>query len=298
MKFAVIARQRSDGSSESVRLMCRWLGVSRSGFYASRMRSPSKRSLSNQRLKLEIKAVHETSRRRYGAPRVHAELKYQGESCGKNRVAKLMRDEGLRGRKARRFVVTTVSRGDKTAAPNLLARDFNISSREMNSVWAGDITYLPTREGWLYLAALIDLSSRRIIGWSIDSRLEESLTLRALKMALATREIRDGKEMLHHSDRGSQYSSREYQSALAERGITASMSRKGDCWDNAVSESFFSTLKTEIVADARWESRSQAKRELIEYLNWYNFNRRHSTLGYLTPAEYEMKMLQESSPAA
>ncbi len=117
-------------------------------------------------------------------------------------------------------------------------------------------------------------------------------------MALATREIRDGKEMLHHSDRGSQYSSREYQSALAERGITASMSRKGDCWDNAVSESFFSTLKTEIVADARWESRSQAKRELIEYLNWYNFNRRHSTLGYLTPAEYEMKMLQESSPAA
>lgn len=168
----------------------------------------------------------------------------------------------------------------------------------MNSAWVGDITYLPTREGWLYLAGLIDLSSRRVVGWSVAPTLDESLTMRALEMALRTRDIQRGRDMLHHSDRGSQYVSRDYQATLHNHGIRPSMSRKGDCWDNAVAESFFATLKAEMVADAEWESRSQAKRELIEYLNWYNFDRRHSTLRYLTPAEYEMKMLQESSPAA
>ena len=302
MKFAFIARQRSESErespSETVRLMCRWLGVSKSGFYASVVRSPSKRSLSNQRLKLEIRASHEKSRRRYGAPRVHAELKAQGEICGKNRVAKLMREDGLKGKKARQFKLTTLSNHNKTVASNLLSRQFAILNREMNTAWAGDITYLPTREGWLYLATLIDLSSRRVVGWSLDSSLEDSLTIRALRMALATREIPRDREVLHHSDRGSQYASRDYQLTLLERGITPSMSRKGDCWDNAVSESFFATLKAEIVADAKWESRSQARREVVEYLNWYNFDRRHSTLGYLTPAEYEVKMLQETSPAA
>ena len=298
MKFAFIARQRREEPSESVRLMCNWLSVSKSGFYAALRRCASKRSLSHQKLKLEIRAVHEKSRRRYGAPRVHAELRAHGETCGHNQVANLMREEGLRGKKkSRRFKVTTMSSHNKAVAPNLLARSFDVSSRQMNTAWAGDITYLPTREGWLYLAALIDLSSRRVVGWSLGSSLEETLTMNALKMALATRDLHDGK-LLHHSDRGSQYASREYQSALGERGITPSMSGKGDCWDNAVAESFFATLKTEIVADAKWESRSQATREVTEYLNWYNFNRRHSTLGYLTPAEYEMKMLQESSPAA
>lgn len=297
MKFAFIARQRREGLSESVRLMCSWLSVSKSGFYAALGRAPSTRSLSRQKLKLEIRAVHEKSRRRYGAPRVHAELRAHGETCGHNQVANLMREEGLKGKKSRRFKVTTMSNHNKAVAPNLLCRSFDVSSRKMNTAWAGDITYLPTREGWLYLAALIDLSSRRIVGWSLGSSLEETLTMNALKMALATREL-GGAKMLHHSDRGSQYASREYRSALDERGITPSMSRKGDCWDNAVAESFFATLKAEIVADAKWESRSQATREVTEYLNWYNFNRRHSTLGYLTPAEYEMKMLQESSPAA
>lgn len=298
MKFAFIARQRREGGlSESVRLMCSWLSVSRSGFYAALRRAPSKRSLSHQKLKLRIRAVHEKSRHRYGAPRVHAELRAHGETCGHNQVANLMREEGLRGKKSKRFKVTTMSSHNKAVAPNLLGRNFDVSSRQMNSAWAGDITYLPTRQGWLYLAALIDLSSRRVVGWSLGSSLEETLTMNALRMALATRDIRGGK-MLHHSDRGSQYASTGYQSALGKRGITPSMSRKGDCWDNAVTESFFATLKTEIVADAKWESRSQATREITEYLNWYNFNRRHSTLGYLTPAEYEMKMLQESSPAA
>ena len=298
MKFAFIARQRSEYPSETVRLMCKWLEVSRSGFYAAIRRSPSRRALSHQKLKLEIRAVHAISRRRYGAPRVHAELKARGETCGHNQVAKLMKEEGLRGKKARRFRVTTMSNHNKAVAPNLLARSFEISSRKMNSAWAGDITYLPTREGWLYLAALIDLSSRRVVGWSLGSSLEEALTMRALKMALATREIRCAAAMLHHSDRGSQYASLAYQSTLNSHGITPSMSRKGDCWDNAVAESFFATLKAELVADAKWESRSQAKREVTEYLTWYNFDRRHSTLGYLAPAEYEMKMLQESSPAA
>lgn len=298
MKFAFIARERrEEESSESVRLMCSWLSVSKSGFYAALKRAPSKRSLSQQSLKLRIRAVHEKSRRRYGAPRVHAELRADGERCGHNQVASLMREEGLKGKKSRRFKVTTMSSHNKGVAPNLLARSFDVSNRELNTAWAGDITYLPTRQGWLYLAALIDLSSRRVVGWSLGSSLEETLTMNALKMALATRQLRDGR-MLHHSDRGSQYASREYQSALVERGITPSMSRKGDCWDNAVAESFFATLKTEIVADAKWESRSHAAREVTEYLNWYNFDRRHSTLGYLAPAEYEMKMLQESSPAA
>lgn len=298
MKFAFIARQRSDGPSETVRLMCSWLSVSRAGFYAALGRVPSKRSRSRQKLTLQIRAVHEKSRRRYGAPRVHGELRAQGETCGHNQVATLMRGEGLRGKKAKCFRVTTTSGHDKAVAPNLLARKFDISNRVMNSAWVGDITYLSTREGWLYLAALMDLSSRRIVGWSIASGLEESLTLRALGMAIATREIRDGNEILHHSDRGSQYASREYQSALRDRGITPSMSRKGDCWDNAVAESFFATLKTELASDAKWESRSQATREVAEYLNWYNFSRRHSSLGYLTPAEYEKKMLQDCSPAA
>jgi transposase InsO family protein len=213
-----------------------------------------------------------------------------------------MRDEGLRAKKVRRFKVTTLSNPNRQAPLNLLARDFSVSKsglkRELNSAWTADITYLSTQEGWLYLAALIDLASRRIVGWSIGSTLEDALAIRALRMALSTRHLRQGNEMLHHSDRGSQYASLDYQSALTERGIKVSMSRKGDCWDNAVSESFFATLKTELVADSKWESRSQAKREVIAYLNWYNFVRRHSTLGYVPPAEYEMKMLQESSPAA
>ncbi|HUQ47917.1 MAG TPA: IS3 family transposase, partial [Gemmatimonadaceae bacterium] len=249
MKFAFIARQRLNRPSETVRLMCKWLEVSRSGFYAAIRRSPSQRSLSRQKLKLQIRAVYSMSRRRYGAPRVHAELKAHGETCGHNQVARLMREEGLKGKKARRFKVTTMSSHNKAVAPNVLARSFNISNRKMNSAWAGDITYLPTREGWLYLATLIDLSSRRVVGWSLASNLEESLTLRALKMALATREIRSAAEMLHHSDRGSQYASTEYQSTLSSHCITPSMSRKGDCWDNAVAESFFATLKAELVAD-------------------------------------------------
>lgn len=298
MKFAFIARRRLEYPGETVRLMCKWLDVSRSGFYAAIRRSPSQRSLSRQKLKLEIRAVHAASRRRYGAPRVHAELKASGETCGHNQVARLMREEGLKGKKAQRFKVTTMSSHNKEVASNHLARSFDISDRKMNTAWVADITYLPTREGWLYLSALIDLSSRRVVGWSLASSLEEALTMRALKMALATREIRCRTEMIHHSDRGSQYASTAYQSALKSHGITPSMSRRGDCWDNAVAESFFSTLKAELVVDAKWESRSQAKREVIEYLNWYNFDRRHSTLGYLAPAEYEMKMLQESSPAA
>ena len=298
MKFAFIARQRSERPSETVRLMCRWLGVSRSGFYVALRRSPSKRFLSHQKLKLEIRAVHEISRRRYGAPRVHAELKSHGVSCGHNQVARLMREEGLKAKKAHRFKVTTNSSHKKAVAPNRLARSFDVSNRQMNTAWSADITYLPTLEGWLYLAALIDLSSRRIVGWSIDSTLEDALTIRALRMALTTREVGKGAELLHHSDRGVQYASTEYQSLLSNHSITPSMSRIGDCWDNAVSESFFATLKAELVADAKWASKSQAKREVTEYLNWYNFDRRHSTLGYLSPAEYEKKMLLASSPAA
>jgi putative transposase len=290
VKFAFIAGQKSDGRGETVRLMCKWLNVSRSGFYASIRRSPSRRSLANEKLKLEVRAVHAGSRRRYGAPRVHAELKANGKICGHNQVARLMREQGLRGKKSRRFKVTTMSSHDKPVLPNLLARRFGNSNRKMNSAWVGDITYLSTREGWLYLAALIDLSSRRVVGWSLASSLEETLTMRALQMALATREIGHGREMLHHSDRGSQYASRDYRSTLERNGIQPSMSRKGDCWDNAVAESFFATLKKELVNDAAWQTREEARASLFEYIEvWYNRERRHSSIDYLSPADYEAK---------
>jgi len=291
MKYAFIARQKGE---MPVRLMCQWLEVSASGFYASIKRRPSKRSQANQRLKLEIRAVHQMSKKRYGAPMVHGELEAQGTKCGHNRVARLMREDGLRSKRPRAFRITTQSQHRKAVAENHLSRSFGPGIKPGSKrVLVSDITYLPTREGWLYLAIVMDLASRRILGWCAGSRLNQELALGALKMALKRRGPWYG-EMLHHSDRGVQYASDIYQSTLASNGIKCSMSRKGDCWDNAVAESFFATLKAELVIDAGWESRSEAKRDLYEYIEvWYNCKRRHSTLGYRTPAEYEIEMLRE-----
>ena len=295
MRFAFIARQ--DKSEIPVRLMCQWLEVSPAGFYASLKRAPSKRARSNARLKLEIRAVHAANRRRCGAIKIHRELKDQGISCGHNKVARLMREEGLRSKRPKPFRVTTQSTHREPVAANLLERKFSISAqRELNRVLVGDITYLPTREGWLYMSVLIDLASRRIVGWHLSSRLDHELVLQSLMMALRARRRRKG-EMLHHSDRGVQYASQFYQRALAANGIQSSMSRKGDCWDNAVAESFFATLKTELVADAGWQTRSQARREVAEYVDWYNHKRRHQTLGYLPPARYEIELLKRNKAA-
>jgi transposase InsO family protein len=275
--------------------MCQWLDVSASGFYASLDRPPSKRDRANQRLKLEIRVAHLESRRTYGAIKIHKELKGKGTECGHNRVAKLMREEGIRSKRPRAFRITTRSDHSKPVAENHLQRRFGVGiQRALNRVWVTDITYLPTREGWLYLSIVMDLASRRIVGWDAGSRLDQGLALGALDMAIRKRSPLHG--LLHHSDRGVQYASDLYQATLQSAQIKCSMSRKGDCWDNAVAESFFATLKTELVVDAHWESRSQARRDLFDYIeNWYNSKRRHASLGYQSPAQYELDLLRKTA---
>jgi transposase InsO family protein len=265
--------------------MCRVLGVSRAGLYAAGRRGPSCRAQANAGLRAEIRAIHATSRQTYGSPRVHAELRARGRRCGRHRVARLMRADGLQPRRRRRFRVTTQSRHGHPTAANVLARRFAVGA--LNQVWAGDITFLPTREGWLYLAVLLDLGSRRVIGWAVRATLEQGLTLAALQMALRRRQ--PGPGVVHHSDRGSQYACGAYRAALLAHGLTRSMSRTGDCWDNAAVESFFGTLKRELVDGADWATRAEAETAISAYLEgWYNRQRRHSALGYVSPVVYEL----------
>ncbi len=285
MKYACIVRHRD---SFPVTLMCRVLGVSRSGFYAAQTRPPSVRARQDQRLLLDIRRIHRASKQRYGSPRVHAELRAQGVRCGKPRVERLMRRDGLRAKKRRRFRVTTQSDHAYAPAPNVLARQFGVGRLRAARVWAADLTYLPTREGWLYLAVILDVGTRRVVGWAVRSSLQHDVTLAALDMALARESGGGG---LHHSDRGVQYACRPYRDRLAAHGIAVSMSRRGNCWDNAIVESFMATLKWELVADANWPTRGHASRALFEYLEiWYNRQRRHSSLGYLTPVEYAAQL--------
>jgi putative transposase len=293
VKYACIARHKGE---LPVRLMCELLSVSPAGYYASLCRSPGARETANQRLRLEIRASHAESRQRYGAPKIHAALRRRGISCGHNRVARLMRVDGLRAKRCRAFRLTTQSQHQQPVAPNHLARRFSPTENvERDRAWAADITYLPTREGWLYLAAVLDLSSRRVVGWCADARLDQSLTLRALSMACTQRRPQNA---LHHSDQGVQYASGAYQAMLARHGMISSMSRRGNCWDNAVAESFFATLKTELVADAKWLTRQSAQRDLFEYIEvWYNRQRLHASLAYRTPAEYEVALLSEARAA-
>ena len=287
MKYALIAQHRDE---YPVTLMCNALGVSRSGVYAAAQRRHAPlgpRARANQRLQLEIRAVHRESHERYGAPRIHAELKAQGIACGRHRVARLMRAAQLRGRQPRAFRVTTQSTHVYPVAPNVLARRFAPAAyRERDRVWVADITYLWTAEGWLYLAVVMDLASRRILSWWTDTRLDQSLTLRPLREALRTRQPAPG--LLHHSDRGVQYASTAYREQLAAHGIVSSMSRPGNCWDNAVAESFFATLKTELVVSVPWPTRAAATRDVAEFIDrWYNARRRHAALGYRTPEAYD-----------
>jgi putative transposase len=267
-----------------VTVLCHVLAVSTSGFYAWLNRPSSAAAKATAKLQAAIKAVFEESRGTYGSPRVHAELLAQGWNVSKTRVEREMRKLGLIARRPKRFRVTTDSAHDKPVAENALGRKFEAA--QPNRVWTTDITYVWTREGWLYLAAIIDLFSRRVVGWATANHMRTSLVLSALRMALGRR-LPDG-GLVHHSDRGVQYASTAYRDALAELDIVCSMSRKGNCWDNAVSESFFSTIKHELIHRRDWGSRAEASLGIAEYIEcFYNTRRRHSSLGFMSPAEYE-----------
>lgn len=290
MKFAFIAAQRA---CFPVRVMCRHLGVSVSGFYAAQLRPESAHTAQDRVLTALAAEAHLRGRRAYGSPRVHAVLKAAGHHVGRKRVARLMRSANITARRRRRFVRTTDSKHDHPIAPNVLKRQF--TSDAPNKAWVTDITYIQTGEGWLYLAAILDLYSRRVVGWAMDANMETSLVMNALQMALHQRQ--PPRQLTHHSDRGSQYASTAYREALKQQGIEASMSRKGNCWDNAVAESFFGGLKKEFIHDVKFKTRKQAKAAIFEWIEvFYNRQRLHSKLDYMTPDQYERA--QQATPKA
>ena len=269
-----------------IRLMCRALAVSPAGYYAWRTRPESHRSVRNRALLSTIRVIHRASRETYGSPSIWDALLKQGHDVGEHRVARLMRAEGIRAKTVKKWRATTQSNHRLPVAENTLNRQFMVEAP--NRVWAGDLTYVWTTEGWLYLAVILDLYSRLVVGWAMGHRLTVELAEQALTMALANRNPQAG--LLHHSDRGSQYAAMRYQRLLGEHGITPSMSRTGNCWDNACVESFFGTLKRELVYHRRYETREAARQDIFEYIEvFYNRQRRHSTLGYHSPAEYEAR---------
>lgn len=269
-------------------VLCRVLKVSRSGFYLWSSRGPSRREQANAELLTKVRAIHKQSRGVYGSPRIFKALLAQGMKVSVNRVARLMRANEIRSCHRRIYRVTTNSKHSYPIAPNLVNRHFEASGP--NQLWASDITYIPTGEGWLYLAVVLDLFSRRVIGWSMSERLQSKLTEAALELALSQRQATGN--LLHHSDRGVQYAAKSYQDKLSAYEITCSMSRKGDCWDNAVVESFFKSLKVECVNRYKFRSREEARRVIFDYIEvFYNRQRLHSYLGYRTPAEHEAMAL-------
>ncbi len=281
MRFAFIDAEKAH---YPVVVLCRVMEVRRSGFYAWCRRGPSLRARHDGVLSAHIGTAFQGSRRTYGSPRVHAELAGLGLRTSKRRVERLMRQSGLYALRKRRFKRTTDSKHALPIAPNLLARNFTASAP--NRVWATDITYLWTTEGWLYLAVMLDLFSRRVVGWSMSEHIDEELVLATLQMALRTR--RPPRGLIHHSDRGSQYCGAKYLAVLAAHGVVRSMSRKGNCWDNAPSESFFGTLKQELILRSPYLGRDGTRTLVFEYLEgYYNPKRRHSTLGFLSPNDYE-----------
>jgi putative transposase len=275
----------SEKAHHSVVGLCRHLGVSRAGYYAWKVRTPSRRATDDARLVAKLEAIHKRKRRRYGSPRLHHELLAAGEKLGRGRVVRLMREAGLRANRKRPFrVMTTDSNHDLAIAPNILDRAF--CSSKPDEIWVGDITYIKTEEGWLFVAVLVDLFSRRVVGHACSNSLTSTAAERALTSAIQARRPAPG--LIHHSDRGVQYASASYRRLLSASGLVASMSRKGNCLDNAVAESFFSTLKAELVVDASFRTRAAAARAVRGYIeNFYNRDRLHSTLGYVSPIMFE-----------
>lgn len=283
MKFAFIAE---NVAVFSIRGMCRLLQVSPSGYYAWLVRPKSDRECDNEVLALEIEAIHEQSRGTYGSPRITHELHEQGRAVSKKRVAKRMKERGIQGKKRRRFRKTTDSKHGLPVPPNLLARDFTQDAP--NKVWVTDVTAIYTATGWLYLAVILDLFSRSVVGWATSSHNDTNLALAALDDAAATRRPPPG--LIHHSDRGSPYASEDYRKRLDSYCMVASMSRTGDCWDNAVAESFFATIKCDELDHQWYPSQAAAHAAIDDYItNFYNPVRRHSTLGYLSPDEFELR---------
>jgi putative transposase len=283
MRYRAIQEQ---DRRDPIRLMCRTLAVSAAGYYAWRSRPESTRSVHTRTLLSAIRVIHQESRETYGSPSIWDALIKQGHCVGEHRVARLMRVEGIRAKTVKKWRATTQSNPRLPVAENTLNRQFTVA--QPNQVWAGDITYIWTMEGWLYLAVILDLYSRLVVGWAMGHRLTVELAEQALTMALANRTPLAG--LLHHSDRGSQYAATSYQLLLTTHGITTSMSRRGNCWDNACVESFFGTLKRELVYHRHYGTREDAKRDIFEYIEvFYNRKRRHSTLGYHSPAEYEAR---------
>lgn len=265
-------------------LMCRILGVPRSSYYAWRVRGPSRRAQANTILAARIRAIYADSDQTYGSPRIHRELTAAGWRAGRHRIARLMRAAGLWAVSRRRGRTLTDRDPRRAPAPDRLQREFGV--RGPNHVWATDITYVETRGGWLYLAVVLDVGTRRVIGWAMAQHLRETLPLEALALALERRAVRPG--LIHHSDQGRQYTSARYQAVLRHHGVLPSMSRVGECWDNAVAESFFATLKCERLHRRDYRTPLEAQHDIARYIeSWYNPRRRHSTLGYLSPMEYE-----------
>ena len=284
MRFRFIEDRRAD---YPVTILCEVLGVSSAGYYAWRSRPESRRSAANRDLVDDIRRIHRDTRGRYGSPRIHAELTAQGRGVSRGRIERLMRRHGIRAIMARpRWVRTTDSHHDLPIAPNLLNRNFTATAP--NQIWLADITYVETDQGWLYLATVLDLYSRKIVGWAMCDHLRTDLPMAALRMAISAQRPAAG--LIHHSDRGVQYASEDYRKAIKSAGFLPSMSRRADCYDNAPMESFFHTLKTELVYHTHYATRAEATRDIFAYIEgFYNRTRRHSAIGYISPIEMELK---------
>jgi putative transposase len=284
VKYACIARHEGE---HAVRLMCRVLAVAPAGYYRWRAHGPSAHAIADAALLVRVREAFHGSDDTYGAPRIHRDLRDEGVPVGKKRVASVMRRNGLVARARRAWVHTTDSAHAYPIAENVLDRQFAIA--EPDRVWVSDITYVPTRLGFLFLAVVIDLASRRVVGWAMREDMTAALALEALRTALAARRPAPG--LLHHSDRGVQYACGAYRQLLEANGLRASMSRKGNCWDNAVAESFFATLEWELIARRDWRNPDEARQDIFEYIEtWYNRRRRHSSLDYRSPAQYETQL--------
>jgi transposase InsO family protein len=280
----------------NVKRACQLLQVSRSAYY-QHAAGPSMRARVDAELTARIVAVHEASNGTYGAPRVHAELAADGRRHGRKRIARLMRATGRRGRTPKRWRTTTIPDPAANARPDLIERDFTVAASAVNTRWCGDITYVHTWEGWLYLATVIDLASRRVVGWAVAEHLRTDLVDAALTNAVTRRRPRSG--LVFHSDRGCQYTSTQHARLAHRHRIRLSVGRRGQCWDNAVAESFFATIKTELLHRQPWPTRAAARQAIFEYIEgWYNTRRRHSTLGYLSPTAYEANICTTGSRVA
>lgn len=281
-------------AERNVSRACELLEVSRSAYYQQRNNEPSPRDMEEAELTAAIVRLHEASGGVYGSPKIHDDLKGEGRRHGQKRVARIMREQGLYGKTPKRFKTTTLADPEAAARADLIKRDFSTDASKINTRWCGDITFIPTWEGWLYLATVIDIASRRVVGYAMADHMRTELVSDALTNALAAREPEPG--VIFHSDRGCQYTSHDFAALAADHDVRLSVGRTGSCWDNALAESWFSALKTECINRRTWATRKAAKDAVVVYISWFNGTRKHHTLGYLTPVQYEQQV-RSTSPA-